>query len=407
MIGLIFATPYWFLATLILMVYVMATIRPKVVADDIYYAASPYTLNIDLPEAGLMSALNIYCHQLVDTTAYQNNPFMKYLISSISVNQAGQDALNAARPEAFSADYYYKTGRMPAMGWRRWKPAGSIEEEIPILFGEHVNDFEHYVDLSKLNDPKLSITYNNAATGILGETIWDATDWPKFTVVADLIEGPGIPASKGYHSLRQIAQYVPEDSQLALVQLKGARPIKRLLVNWDKLDPQYSMRHSVDFVRIWGENEAWVPFSLNSERWKNLIRKKFGLCTATGQIQYMQGDRYTDCVVDEREYYEGVVQDPPTFWLEYHGGAGRRSVTSICLHGAAWGAGHDQASTMFRYRGIAPWTQHVIDMPKMLDMDYLDPKEHAPVYLELKHTSTAKTTVGGTIRVNIEDLAQV
>ena len=383
----------------------MAVIRPKVLVDEEYKEQSKYTLDLDLPESGLASTLFLVCHARVDTSLYCNNPFMKYLISSISVNQSGQAALNAARPEAFQADYYYKTREMPIMGWRRWKTAGDVEEAIPILFGEKVDDLEHYIDFSKLNDPKLSVTYDLATTGILGETIWKSDYYPRFSVVANLLQGPGIPASRGYYSLRQIQSYDPVNSQKKKVELTPPRPIKRLLIAWDKLDPAYSMRHSLDRVRIWGSNESWIPFDMTAERWKNLIRHLFGLCVATGQIQYMQGDRYTDCIVDEREYYEGVVQDPPTLWLEYHGGAGRRSVTSICLHGSAWGAGHDQAAVMFRYRGIIPWGISAIDMPKMLGRDHLDPEENKPVFLELEHTSTA-TAIGGTIRVNISDLVK-
>ena len=57
----------------------------------------------------------------------------------------------------------------------------------------------------------------------------------------------------------------------------------------------------------------------------------------------------------------------------------------------------------FEFAGIAPWAVYPIDMEKMLGMEYLDPKEHAPMYFELTHVSNA-TTIGGDIRVCIEDL---
>lgn len=384
----------------------MVTIRPKVVADEEYEEQTKYTIDLNLPAAGILSNLWLKVKARTSDTPTANEPFMKYLISSISVNQGGAAFLNSARPQAFQASYYYKTGKFPKLGRKMFTDdVADVEEVIPILFGNKVNDLEHTVDLGKLNDPKISVTYDLATKGIQDGTLWDTAYYPRFTVIADLLQGAGVPPSKGYYSLRQIEQYAVANSLEKPVELKGVRPIKRLLFERTYATEDYEWYHNLDRIKVWGDNEAYVPFDMKARDWLDIIEEKFGLCEVNGQLYYAYDDKFTDCVVAPRASYGAEQADSMDYVSTYHGGSGPKSVLAhVKISDGTHGA-HNLLPIMFRYLGVCPWNIGVIDMPKMLGLDHLNPAEHAPVYTELEHTSTA-ATYATNVRVNIEDLVQ-
>jgi len=380
------------------------TIRPYKIIDDEYVDQESYTIDLDLPTSGILSSLMLMVKARTETDGASSGPWIKYLISSVSVNQAGQAFLNAAPPEAFQADAYYKTGKMPRRGYQVAGGAGSeIIEEVPILFGDKLNDLEHTIDLSKLNDPKLSVTYDLAATGPLAETIWDTTYKPRFTVMAHLLQGAGVPASKGYHSLRQIESYTPADSEKHKLELKGARPIKRIYAALDLTMPQYGWIHSLDEAKLWGDNEAWVPFLQKCDDWQELIRDVYGLCTVEAMVYYMGQGATVDTCVDRRVDLSVVVHDSYDIVGMFYSGSGRTGKTQYRTI-ADGGVPAGPQIGMYHFVGYCPWSIQPIDMEKMLGVEYLDPTEHAPVYLELDHVSNA-ATIGGPVKIYIEDLA--
>lgn len=383
----------------------MPHIRPKILVDHEYKAQTKYTIDLDLPATGLLSTLFLKVTAKTLTTGDCPSPWLKYLISSISVNQSGQASLNAAPPEAFQADYYYKTGEMPQRGYQR--PGGVaviIDEVVPILFGEKVDDEHHYIDLSKLNDPKLSVTYDLATTDHKGSTIWDTSYYPRFTVLSNLFQGPGIPANAGYYSLRQIHNYTPVNSQKAKIELKGVRPIKRLLVQYDELDPSAELLHLVDRARIWGANESWIPFDLEVTPWEEVIRELFGICKVTAFVSKVKGGQTMDMAVDKS--LGSHVQIPQTNdrTAKLQNAAGRRATVKLLVTSTG-AASTDVIAAEYYIKGLLPWSIAPIDMPGMLGIDHLDPTENAPVFLELWHTVNAGD-YAAPMNIHVSDLVK-
>ena len=383
----------------------MHIVRPKVLIDEEYKAQTKYTLDLDLPTTGILSSLFLKTRAKTVLTGDCVSPWLKYLISSISVNQAGQAALNAAPPEVFQADYFYKTGKMPIRGYQQ--PGGEtaiVDEVVPILFGEKVDDPEHYVDLSKLNDPKLSVTYDLAETDHVGSTIWDTTYYPRFTVLANLFQGPGIPASKGYYSLRQIEGYTPANSEKHMLELKGARPIRRLYVQYDELDPSVELLHLVDRARIWGSNESWIPFDLETVPWEELILELFGLCNVKATIGYAKGGQTLDTCIDRQIFWDVKHHGVTPYIYRATVGAGRKGYL-YCFKIEDGSADTTARAVDYDFTGLLPWSIAPVDMPGMLGRDHLDPTENAPVFLELDHTVNAGD-YAAPMKIHIEDLVK-
>jgi len=381
----------------------MVVLRPKVLVDDEYVSQTATTINLDLPTAGKLSTLWLGVKADTVDSAGETSAFIKYLISSISVNQAGQAFLNAAPPEVFQADYWEKTGKFPQVGKHLAEDASeSVEEIVPILFGDYVNDPEHYIDLSLLNDPKLSITYDLAATGPNSGTLWDTTFYPKFTVVADLMGPSGLPASKGYYSLRQQETYTPTDGQNKLFELKGERPIRNIMFQFDRKSLHYGLYSSIDNLKIYGDNESWVPFDLDDRELHLLHRRTHGLCTVTGKFDYVYDGANMDGVVDYREHMSVMDLSSAGGLYTIDGGSGRQMpVRSFAAEGVS--LTEAAYTAFFKFMGYYPWSIYNISMKKMLGMDYLLPTEHKPLYFEVDHVSNA-ATIGGPVKIHVQDL---
>jgi len=381
----------------------MPRIRPKVLVDEKYESQTSYTINLDLPDTGRLSTLFLKVKAKTATTGNAPNPWMKYLISSVSVNEGGQAALNAAPPEVFAADFYYKTGRMPQMGFQR--PGGDgalVDEVIPIMFGEKINDPDHYIDLAKLSDPKLSVTYNLAETDHTAQTLWNTAYYPRFTVFANLFQGVGIPASKGFYSLRQSELWTPANSEKHLFEVKGPRPVKRLYMQQDTLMPNEEFLHLVNRVRLWGDNEGIIPFDMEAWPYTELIRELYGICEVDAYVPYAKGGQGIDIVTDR--FLGGTVKLPvtPTVQAHIQNAAGRYG-TFKCITSSSGGASTAVLQAELNIKGLAPWSVYPIDMEKMLGMEHLRPEEFAPMFLELEHASNAGD-YSASMRIHTQDL---
>ena len=294
---------------------------------------------------------------------------------------------------------------MPQRGYQR--PGGDgdiIDEIVPILFGEKVDDLQHYIDLSKLSDPKLSVTYDLAETDHKGSTIWDTSYYPRFTVLANLFQGVGIPPSEGYYSLRQIESYTPVNSEKHKLELKGTRPIKRLYVQYDELDPSAELLHLVDRARLWGSNESWIPFDLETWPWEELIREHYGICEVTAYVAHVKGGQTMDMCVDKDLGSHVEIPQTDDRTAELRSAAGRRADIRLLVTSGGTPS-TDVIAAEYYIKGLLPWSVGIIDMPNMLGVDHLDPTEHAPVFLELWHAVNAGD-YAAPMKIHVEDLVK-
>lgn len=382
----------------------MVHIRPKTVVDSEYSSNVAYTIDLDLPSKGLVSTLYLMAKYRQLVNGQGPNAWARNLISSVSVNQAGQEQLNAAPPDMFIADAYYKTGKFPRCNIKRWGTAGDRHELIPIMFGDKVDDPEHYIDLGKLNDPQISVTYDLAGTDNEAAAPFNQSYYPRFDVIANFLEGPGIPPSKGYQSLRQIAKYETADDLVKKIELKGARPIKRILFQNDLGNIAYEMRQCISRIKLWGSNEAWVPLNMTSERFVDMVRRIFGLGVAEMNFETCAQGKTVNTIFEGRQYIGIMLHNSKTVQAYAYGGSGHGFVMEYVTMSSGATSSATQ-NGFFRFSGIAPYAIYPIDMPKMLGREYMDPVEHAPVFLELTHDPSAATT-GDDIRVCVEDLAK-
>lgn len=384
------------------MVRTMGTIRPYKVVTDRYESQSSYTIDIDLPDKGRFSYMDLLVKVRSDTDGKGGGPFVKTLCTSVSISEGGQSHLCSAPVEAFQADYWYKTGRTWREGRHKWQSElGECISQIPILFGESIVDPNYGIDLAKMSDPQLSITYNMANTGVDGETPFGSSYYPRFTPIIYLQEGTW-PALQGYQSLRQIDKYIPANSEEHKTELKGGRPIKRIYAHLDIVVPYYEWGHTLATGKLWGDNEKYKPFEFTCFEWQQVIRDCFGLFTFPWETYYHQSSQGMDCVAGSPISIEGHG------WIAEHFtdpalSSGRHMAPKF-YRGSDGLVANEIAPISLYATGYTPWDVMVIDAEKMLGMEWLDPSNKAPMYLELDHKSGA-AAIGGPVKVHILDKA--
>jgi len=256
------------------------------------------------------------------------------------------------------------------------------------MFGEKINDPELYIDLAKLTDPKLSVTYNLGETDHSGQTVWNTEYYPRFTVLTNLFQGPGLPPAKGFESIRTTESYAPANSEKRKIQLKGTMPITRLYAQADTLDADEEWLHLVDKYKLWGQNEEWIPFELEAWQYTELIRHIYGICKAEAYIAYAKGGQQIDMIIDRMIGASVHLPLSATEMAKLKGAAGRMAeLESITMSSGSATTTVNQVE--YNFQGLLPWSIAPIDMPKMLGIDTLDPTVKAPVYLQLNHAVNA------------------
>jgi len=382
----------------------MPKLRTKVLVDDETESQESYTMHLDLPTSGKLSTLWLGVKANTPTSGGETSAFIKYLVSSISVNQGGQAALNAAPPEVFQADYWAKTGKFPQVGKHLAEDASeNIEEIVPIMFGNVVNDPEYYIDLAKMSDPKLSIIYDTGGTGPNSGELWRDAYYPKFTVVADMMSGPDLAPSKGFHSLRQKAQYTPADAQIKKHELRGSRPIRNILYQFDRKSLHYGLYSTMDSLKLDGSNGEYVPFDLDDRELHLLHRRVHGLCEVTGMFDYVYDGANMDGVVDYREGRQVMDTNTAGVLFTIDGGSGRQmpvrsfNADTVTTSEATYDG-------FFSFKGYYPWGIFNLDIPKMLGIPSLKPEEHDPLFFEIDHVSNA-ATIGGPVKIHTVEIA--
>jgi len=381
----------------------MGTLRPYKVVEDKYESQESYTIDIDLPDKGRFSYMNLLVKANSITEGTGGGPFIRTLISNVNINEGGSSHLNGAPPEAFQADFWYKTGQPWREGRHKWQTAlDEVISQIPIMFGESIADPKYGIDLAKMSDPTLSITYDTGATRNTAVAPFESDYYPRFTPIIYLQEGVW-PALEGYQSLRQIDRYTPANSEEHKTELKGGRPIKRVYAQYDKSTPYYEWGHSLTKGMLWADNKKYKPFEFKTFNWMQVIRDCYGLMTFPCDFYYQKGNSKIDTVVGSPISVEGHVWQSE-YTMDPAIGSGREWQAIFRQISDGGNVDAEVLPVSWYATGYLPWDFLVIEAEKMLGMEWLDPTDKAPMYLELDHVSNA-ATIAGEVNVHICDKA--
>jgi len=132
-------------------------------------------------------------------------------------------------------------------------------------FGRHLRDTEHMLDMSKLSNPQLKITWDYSITTGTHGASYDADTSPAmtFTVLADVYRGEVTTPVKGYIKSSQIKEITQSPSTVWKVRIPRGEKLYGIMLEagYDALDwTEDAERIKLDF-----DNGTWVPFEFHED----------------------------------------------------------------------------------------------------------------------------------------------
>jgi hypothetical protein len=191
-------------------------------------ASTGGVVTLDLPTKDYISQLLITAYQLNTTQTYPLLPVFK-AIKKIEVLNGSEVIKSLSGSQAQALAYYW--GRTNPCPHRVDWEATETYDFFNIRFGRFPNDLEFMLNMAKLTNPQLKITYDFATTSYEGITYTPpSTPTFKWSVLADIWSGEPPKAIKGFLRSQQIYDYTQVATGTEYVDIPKTEPIVGLMM---------------------------------------------------------------------------------------------------------------------------------------------------------------------------------
>ena len=212
---------------------------------------------IDLPETGWLSQLNLRAAvlaQWVDEIAlniWQTITKVEVLVNGSQVVKS----LDARQIRALA--WYHGMDLLPLGDYNRGGSGDKTFWTFPLLFGTHVGDTRHMLDLAAYSNPVLRVTWNAAQASFDGISN-DVTSSPAFRYGLDGVIMRGAPEEpiEGYVKSSQIDAWTTANDATHTTEIPKGQDLLGLMIGgrYDEIDtPEFFDNIKLDF-----DNGKWV-----------------------------------------------------------------------------------------------------------------------------------------------------
>ena len=221
------------------------------------------TATYDLPEKDYCADLVVGVHSTL-TASTNPTPNLEELITKIEVMDGGTviKSLNGRQARALSM--FHGNHQLSLTGTEDNAVEGYDEFIIP--FGFFYRDTKHMLNMDKLANPQIKITWD--ASGTAGEhgedKDADADPAIKLTVLADMYRGVPPGGVEGYIRSNQIKQFTQAASTSNDVSIPRDQPLVGILVEagYKNLD----WTEDVEEIKLDFDHGSWIPFHFYEEQ---------------------------------------------------------------------------------------------------------------------------------------------
>ncbi|KYK27433.1 hypothetical protein AYK26_07040 [Euryarchaeota archaeon SM23-78] len=231
------------------------------------------TILIDLPEKDYMSQILVKVYKLNPTVSSPLMPIFHF-IKKLEVIDGSDILYSLSGPQAQALAYY--RGRTNVGPQRMNWSATETYDCFYIRFGRFTGDTKYLVDMAKLANPQLKITYDNTVTTIEGRSYTVKTDYPtvKYTVIVDMLRGtpPGNYVGK-FISAREVFTWTYVATGTEYIDIPRTDPIFGIGVRACYIN--YKTDTMLNRVRLNINNQEWVPFDIYYNEMDMLHREWF------------------------------------------------------------------------------------------------------------------------------------
>ena len=250
---------------------------------------------IDLPNKGLLGGVELRVWGTMGDSAGDPDVWLHDRITKIELIVNGSQVVKSLTGEQLLADMLYKKTPIWSHDIKNMN-AASGEEVFFINLGFHWHDLDYLLDLSRVNDPEIRITYNFEKTDANGWTNGVAmTAEPSRTVVCHLLrDAPGAP--KGYIKTSELYRFTSGASKKENMTVPRGPVYSNLyLQSWYKAQ---GIGYLLDKIELNINSDDIIPISLHSHELAAQNLRQYGLFEIAQQMTVKGGQQYP-CPIEQ------------------------------------------------------------------------------------------------------------
>jgi hypothetical protein len=237
-------------------------------------ASRQNTIIVDLPEKDFLSQILVKVHTLNPACTTGLMPVFHF-VKRLEVIDGSDVLYSLTGPEAQAISYYRGRTNVNPAGLR-WAST-DVFDMFYIRFNRFPGDTKYLLNMSKLSNPQLRITYDNTVVNIEGKAydVNAATPTVRYTVVCDVLRGtPPSNYTGKFISSREVYNWSYVVTGTEFIDIPRTDPIFGIGIR-ASYSTSCMTDTFMDRIRLNINNQEWIPFDVRYHELVQLQREWF------------------------------------------------------------------------------------------------------------------------------------
>ncbi len=362
--------------------------QKRYIKEDQAFVGTSGLVTIDLPNKGLLSCIELRANALVGAAAGVPDVWLHDALEKIELIVDGSKVVKSLTGEQLQAISQYQKSYVDTESL--YNVASETQREhFLINLGRFYHDLDFMLDLSKVNDPELRITFDFTKDEVNG---WDngqafaTATTPSYSCIPHLLRESDI-IPRGYIKTSEIYRFTSAESRKEnMIIPRGPLYNGLYLQSWYKNE---GLERNLDYVEININNGERIPFRVGRRELAAEVIRRYGLFKFLEHISVTIGEQYPTPVESGRIWQNVIagvdcIGTEGVLWANYFNATGVLISSGAAAEGAQ--------SLQFLYEGRYPFS--LCKIPYMDEMDertWMDSKKLGDFWVRVEEASGAGT----------------
>lgn len=240
---------------------------------------------IDLPNKGLLSCLQLNVRATHGSTAAKRDIKPIDALEKLELVVNGSQVVKQLSGRQVRAMMYYQKMKQPQWLECHW-PSQSARIDLFINLGRHFHDMDYMLDLSKVNDPELRITYDFTKISELGWVTGEAMTSPYRDTICHLLRESAV-MPKGYIKTSEIHRFTnPVSKKENMIIPRGPMYSNLYLQSFYR---DSGIAFTMDEVEVNLDNGRLIPLRLAMDEFMDMVAANYGNISVREMLDYAPG----------------------------------------------------------------------------------------------------------------------
>ena len=244
---------------------------------------------IDLPNKGLLSGIELRVYGTCGEGGDKPDVWLRDRLTKIELIVNGSKVVKSLEGNQLLAMMLHK--RTPLAGHdSKNLTSGQCEEQFFINLGRHYHDMDYMLDLGKVNDPELRLTYDFTKTSQNGWTNGVAMSAaPSRNVICHLLREP-VTEPMGYIKTSEVYRFTSGPSKKENMTIPRGPVYSNLYLQGWYADQ--GLGYILDHLELNLNNDAIIPIRVSVQELEAEIVRKYGLFEISEWVSLKGGQAY-------------------------------------------------------------------------------------------------------------------